>query len=142
MAALFLLAFPLREILMAKPILALVTDLIFSTKITSTARQVGVAFRAVKSEEAMAAALDEWCPTAVLVDMNAEGADALAAIRICRSHEAAPEVIAFLSHVQKELAQQAGAAGAHRVMPRSAFSAELPQLLESFREKANGEDPG
>lgn len=119
---------------MANTVLALVTDLIFSTKITGTARQVGIDVRAVKSEGALVAALDECRPTAVLVDMNADGVDALAAIAICRSHEAAPQVIAFLSHVQKELAQQAGEAGAHRVMPRSAFSAELPKLLESFRD--------
>jgi CheY-like chemotaxis protein len=119
---------------MANAVVALVTDLIFSTKITSTARQVGVDVRAVKSEGALAAALDALCPSGVLVDMNADGVDALAAIGVCRSHESGPQVIAFLSHVQKELAQQAEAAGAHRVMPRSAFSAELPQLLDSFRD--------
>ena len=88
----------------------------------------------VKSEEALSAALEKFRPAAVLVDMNAEGPNALAAIELCRAHASALQVIAYLSHVQKELAEQARSAGAHQVMPRSAFSAELPALLESFRD--------
>jgi len=119
---------------MANTVLALVTDLIFSTKITGTGRSVGVAVRVVKSEAALSAALEEQRPVAVLVDMNAEGPNGLAAIELCRAHTSEPEVIAYLSHVQKELAEQASAAGAHRVMPRSVFSAELPALLAAFRD--------
>ena len=38
-------------------------------------------------------------------------------------------VIGFLSHVDKELARQAEAAGVSQVMPRSQFSETLPDLL-------------
>ena len=38
-------------------------------------------------------------------------------------------VIGFLSHVDKELAREAEAAGVSQVMPRSQFSETLPDLL-------------
>ena len=38
-------------------------------------------------------------------------------------------VIGFLSHVDKELARKAEAAGVTQVMPRSQFSEGLPDLL-------------
>jgi hypothetical protein len=38
-------------------------------------------------------------------------------------------VIGFLSHVDKDLAREAEAAGVSQVMPRSQFSENLPDLL-------------
>jgi len=38
-------------------------------------------------------------------------------------------VVAFLSHVQKELAQQAKDAGCDEVMPRSSFTQNLAEIL-------------
>jgi hypothetical protein len=40
-------------------------------------------------------------------------------------------VIAFLSHVQTGLAEQAKTAGFDEVMPRSKFSMNLPEILAS-----------
>ena len=50
------------------------------------------------------------------------------ALRQGRVAEAMP-VIGFLSHVDKELAREAEAAGVSQVMPRSQFSETLPDLL-------------
>ena len=54
--------------------------------------------------------------------------DALAALRAEPSLRELP-VVGFLSHVRGDLAEAARAAGASRVLARSAFVAELPRLL-------------
>jgi len=43
-------------------------------------------------------------------------------------------VVAFLSHVQTELAAQARAAGCNEVMPRSSFTQSLAALLSSAKD--------
>ena len=43
-------------------------------------------------------------------------------------------VVALLSHVQRELAAQAQAAGCSEVLPRSAFTQNLASILEAARD--------
>jgi hypothetical protein len=43
-------------------------------------------------------------------------------------------VVAFLSHVQGDLAAQAQAAGCAEVMPRSAFTQNLAAILEPAKD--------
>src|SRR5262245_534288 len=105
-------------------IAALVDDLFFKSKIAEVARQTGAEVVFCQSAEAVPADADRIC-----VDLNAVAFYALEAIRILASTHRAP-VIAYLSHVQTELARQAAAAGAKEVMPRSAFVQRLPALLQ------------
>jgi DNA-binding NarL/FixJ family response regulator len=105
-------------------IAALVDDLFFKSKIAEVARQTGAAVVFCQSAESVPPDADRIC-----VDLNAGTFDALDAIRVLASTHKAP-VIAYLSHVQTELARQAAAAGAREVMPRSAFVQRLPLLLK------------
>ena len=57
--------------------------------------------------------------------------DPLAAVRTAREAAAPPRIVAYLSHVQTELAAAAREAGAEEVMPRSEFTANLPEILTS-----------
>ncbi len=109
-------------------VIALVTDLIFATKIGGTARSLGVPLSIVRSLEALTAGAAGH--QLALIDLNAEGVDTVAAVRACKAAEPAPFVIAYLSHVQTDLAAAAREAGADLVLPRSRFSAELPELLK------------
>lgn len=109
--------------------LALVTDLIFATKITSTAKSVGAEVVIVRTLDKLAQRLAQGGQKAVLIDLNAEGVDVLAAIDHCHRASPRPRIIAYASHVQAELIAVARQAGADEVMARSAFVTKLPAML-------------
>jgi CheY-like chemotaxis protein len=109
---------------------AYVSDLIFGTKIASTGRSLGVDVRMVRSADALRELLEAEPASLVLIDLNAAG-DPLAAVGLTRLLQPVPRTIAFVSHVQVDLAEQARDAGADEVMARSAFAARLPELLRS-----------
>jgi len=117
----------------AKPGTALLvsTDLIFSTKITGTARAVGLQVEVVGSVEGAANGIQSTRPRCVLLDL---GLASLTAKRMQEIVEAADGavVLAFGSHVDTARLQQARDAGCTEVMPRSRLSAELPQLLDQY----------
>lgn len=114
---------------MSKSVIACVEDLFFRSKIEATARHLNVPVRFVVPGE-LAAACGDDNAAAVLLELSSNG-DGLAAVRALRNGRvaAAMPVIGFLSHVDKELARQAEAAGVSQVMPRSQFSETLPDLL-------------
>ncbi len=110
--------------------IAVVTDLIFSTKITGTAKALGKPFAVARNLDRLRALLDESPELPlVIVDLNSSGLDTVEAVRVAKAHAKNPHVVAFLSHVEVELAQQARAAGADRVMARSGFVDALPGML-------------
>ncbi len=124
--------------------IAVVTDLIFSTKITGTAKALGGQVQVARSLDALRQKLDAACEAAatgtppteaasgvplVIVDLNSTGVDTVEAVRVAKAHRAAPRVVAFLSHVQAELAVAAREAGADQVLARSAFVDRLPELV-------------
>jgi CheY-like chemotaxis protein len=115
---------------------AFVDDLFFLAKITETARHTGAELRAVSDRDAFLREAAANPGATLLLDLNARGKplEALARIR----EDAAPlptrrRVIAFLSHVQTDLAEQARAAGCDEVMPRSEFTMDLPRILRESR---------
>jgi DNA-binding NarL/FixJ family response regulator len=110
---------------------ALVTDLIFATKILSTAKSVGINLSTVRTTDALRAKLDDNVRLA-LIDMNAEGVDPAGAIEAAKAAPSSPHVLAYLSHVQTDLAEAARRAGADEVLPRSKFSADLPAILQQY----------
>lgn len=108
-------------------VLALVDDLFFQAKILAAARQSGVELICCTTAEALLEQARVSAPALLVVDLNAR-ADALGAIRQFSSGNCAP-VVAFLSHVQTGLAEEARRAGCAEVMPRSQFSRDLPAIL-------------
>lgn len=122
-------------------LIALVDDLMFLSRIREAARAAGIEVCAVRGEaDLVAAARREG--RLVLVDADSERLPwraALAALRAEPASAALP-VIAFVSHVRADLAAAARAAGASRVLARSAFVLELPELVARAR-AAPAEDP-
>ncbi len=109
-------------------IVSIVSDLIFRSKIESTARAVGAHVDSVASANALADVLAAEPVDLVIVDMALDRALALDCI--ARAAESGgPRVLAFFSHVETDLADAARQAGAGEILPRSAFAARLPQLL-------------
>jgi len=113
-------------------VLALVDDILFQAKILETARHVGVTVKAVTQIDALVAEAQQNSPRLVLVDLNAR-AGGVEAIEQLRAAGVNLPVVAFLSHVQLELAERARAAGSSDVMPRSKFTHELAAILSSAR---------
>ncbi len=111
--------------------IAIVSDMIFATRITGTAAKVGAKCKIVKDPGALHDALESDEPGTVLVDMNCDGISPEEAIRTVKSQCPNARVVAFFSHVQTELREQAKAAGADDVWPRSVFVQLLPELLAS-----------
>ncbi len=116
----------------SKQLLAIVEDLFFAVKIEGAAKGAGVALQFAKTEASALAA----APTAelILLDLNCKGIDVLDLL----ARLPGDKVIGFVSHVQTELRQAAAAAGCGRVMARSAFSDQLPAILQSFQNGSSG----
>lgn len=122
---------------MTSTLTALVTDLIFATKITSTAAALDVPVKIVRTLPKLQERLDSGSDAIVLIDLNADGVDVIKAIELCRAAAHAPHTIAYASHVQTELIESARGAGAHEVLARSAFVVKLPALLATLSGRAN-----
>ncbi len=114
-------------------LLILCTDLIFSTKITGTAKSLGVPFAVVRTLEKLREQLAAHPIATFIVDLNADRVNAIEAVRVAKAHAPSPRVVAFLSHVQVELAQEAGNAGADEVLARSGFVAQLPAIVTAAK---------
>jgi CheY-like chemotaxis protein len=114
---------------MTRRILSAVTDLFFSTRITATASQVGVTVIACPPADVVARCLEEP-PDLVVLDLHAAG-DPLAIVRALKADAKtrAIEVLGFYSHVDGALRRAALEAGTDQVLPRSAFTTRLPELL-------------
>ncbi|MBI4544462.1 MAG: response regulator transcription factor [Gemmatimonadetes bacterium] len=126
---------PTEESLSAHaPVLALVADLIFASRIRGAAAAASTeACVSSRAEEVLAWARAA-APRLVLVDLNAAAADPPALIaRLKESGAAELRVVAFASHTDKSAIEAARRAGADRVLARSAFLQALPKLLAEAR---------
>lgn len=116
---------------MTRRILAAVEDLLFKSKISETASQLGIEASFPRSPGKLLDALRESPPDLLILDLNSARFEPLALLRNVRSDDAMRGVVTvgFLSHVQKDLAVAAREAGCDRVVARSAFTRDLPRIL-------------
>jgi len=112
-------------------------DLIFATKVRSTAEALGVATRPIRDAAMLAARLDRVedgkandAVTAVFIDLEA-GPHTLDLIAQAKAHHAAPPVTAFAGHLLTDLLLAAQQRGADQVLTRGAFTAQLPALIQA-----------
>ena len=121
------------ELLMSKPVIAVVDDMFFASKIRATAEHLGVTVRFARStDEALAAARQEE-PSLIIADLHAQKCDPFSLAEQLKADETlrAVPLLGFFSHIQTELQQRAEQSGYDRVMPRSLFTKRLPEILES-----------
>ena len=113
----------------SRTVVAVVNDLMFGSRIRSAAEHAGVRTLFVRTPAELQASAAE--AHLVLLDLETRWLDAPAAVRALKATAAtaAVPVIAFGSHVNGEALQEARAAGADRVLARSAFVKVLPDLL-------------
>jgi len=113
-------------------VVALIDDLFFQMKIAETAKHVGVDFK-VAGNAAVVATMLEPPTKLVIIDLNAKS-DPVGTIARLRTTQPRLPVVSFLSHVQRDLAEQAKAAGATEVLPRSAFTQNLASILAAAKD--------
>ena len=114
-----------------KRVLAAVTDLFFSVKLSEAAKRAGMSLEFVKEpEELLEKAANK--PSLIIFDLNLESIDPVGLItRLKASPDTrAISLIGYLSHIQAELKQKAQGAGCDMVLARSAFSQNMPLIFK------------
>jgi hypothetical protein len=127
---------PIREDAPTR-IFCFIEDLFFLAKIQETARKLGVKVEFVKGDKDSVArildASEAERPTLLVFDLNNLNAKPMALIpKFKAKFKKAVSIIGFLSHLQGDLKMKAVEAGCDTVMPRSAFSQSLPNLLRRY----------
>jgi PleD family two-component response regulator len=114
-------------------VLAAVTDLFFSVKLTDAAKRAGLSLEFVKEpKELLEKAASPQRPSLIIFDLNFEALQPLKLIGKLKGKAETKGIslIGYLSHVQAELKQQAQEAGCDMVLARSAFSQNLPVIFK------------
>ena len=113
-----------------------IEDLFFLAKIQETSRKLGVKVAFVKNDKDVIAQLtgdEEDRPGLIVFDLNNTNAKPLTLIPKLKSKlKRGTSIIGFLSHLQGDLKAKAVEAGCDTVMPRAAFSQNLPNLLRRY----------
>jgi CheY-like chemotaxis protein len=112
-----------------RTVIAVVSDLIFGARIRSAAQDAGASASFVRNTAALfeaAAGADM-----ILLDLDTRWLDAPAAIAALKQNPATSgvDIVAFGPHVAADALTAARAAGADRVLARSAFVRVLPDLM-------------
>ena len=114
-----------------------IEDLFFTAKIQEAARQQGVKVAFMKPDKDVVAHLaelhDHEHPSLIVFDLNNAAAKPLTLIpKLKNKLKKGTSIVGFLSHLQGDLKAKAVEAGCNSVMPRAAFSQNLPNLLRRY----------
>lgn len=112
-------------------ILAVLDDLMFTSKIKTTANQLGVAVTFARSADGALAEMRKTPPTLVILDLNNPRINALDIVAVMKKEPdlASVRTVGFASHVQVDVINAARQAGVDDVMARSAFTQNLAAIL-------------
>lgn len=114
-----------------------IEDLFFIAKIQETARKLGVKIAFIKNDKESIAQItgldEEERPGLIVFDLNNANAKPLTLIpKLKAKLKRSTSIVGFLSHLQGDLKAKATEAGCDTVMPRAAFSQNLPNLLRRY----------
>lgn len=112
-------------------ILVAVDDLMFSSRISTAARAVGSTIRFTRSLDAVLSAARETSPSLIILDLNSARLAPLAIVEALGQDPALAAIptLGFVSHVDTATIEAARQAGVDRVLARSAFVQQLPDIL-------------
>jgi DNA-binding NarL/FixJ family response regulator len=112
--------------------LLLSDDLIFTSRVLGTARDLGSPFRVAKSADALLAIAREQPPAGAIVDLSNPALNIQSLVAELKRLAPAVRVVAYGSHVDTATLKSAREAGCDLVMPRSQFVEELPRSLAAW----------
>lgn len=116
-------------------VVAFMDDLFFQMKLAETAKHVGVEVKVASTAESLRDLLQQQEAKLLIVDLNARN-QPLALVPEIRAGYPKLRTVAFLSHVQADLAREAKSAGFDQVLPRSVFSQNLSEILSVAKESS------
>jgi CheY-like chemotaxis protein len=113
-------------------ILAVLDDLMFTSKIKTTANQLGVPVAFARSAGAALNEMRAAAPSLVILDLNNPRTDPLGIVAAMKAEPALASVptVGYASHVQTDVINAARQAGVGEVMARSAFTQQLAEILK------------
>jgi len=125
-----------------------IEDLFFNAKINETARKLGVKVAFIKGEKTEKEAIAELTggdeadrPGLIVFDLNSANVKPLTLIpKLKAKLKKGTSIIGFLQHIQGDLKAKAVEAGCDTVMPRAAFSQNLPNLLRRYGTQEEEDD--
>ena len=114
-------------------ILAIVDDLMFTSKIKTAANQLGVPIVFARSKDGALDEMRKRAPTRVIFDLNSARTDPLGIVGAMKQDPALASLrtVGFVSHVRADIIDAARQAGVDEVMARSAFTERLAEILKS-----------
>jgi CheY-like chemotaxis protein len=112
-------------------IIAILEDLLFTSKIRTVANRLGVPVTFARSADAARGEMQKGAPSMVILDLNSARTDPLGIVRSMKANAelAAIPTVGFVSHVQTDVIEAARQAGVDEVLARSAFTAQLADIL-------------
>ena len=124
-------------------VLCVVDDLLFSVKISTAAKALGVDMYFERTAEMVLPRVRERQPTLVIFDLNSGRLQPLAAIAAMKDDPALKTIptLGFVAHVDSERIAAARAAGIDQVLARSAFSDRLGEILSAADPPAGATGP-
>jgi CheY-like chemotaxis protein len=113
--------------------LLLSDDLMFTSRITATARQLGLEIRSASAQVGLENLAERQAPRCVILDLSNPGLDVGALVRRLREVCSQPPfIVGYGSHVDAATLRAAREAGCDLVLPRSKFVEELPRVLPEW----------
>src|SRR2546428_13203870 len=111
-------------------ILAVLDDLMFSSKIKTTASQLGATVTFARSADAALAEMRKWPPSLVILDLNNPRTNPLAIVASMKADPALESVptLGYVSHVDTATINAAREAGVGHLLPRSAVAMPVPGI--------------
>ena len=112
-------------------ILAVLDDLMFTSRIKTAASGIGVLVTFVRSADAALAEMRKDTPSLVILDLNNARANPLALVASMKEEQPLSSIptVGYVSHVQTDLIAAARKAGVDEVLARSAFTERLGEIL-------------
>ena len=116
---------------MTRTVIAVVDDLFFASKIRGTAEQVGVSVSFPRSLDAVVEAAQRDQPALIICDLHSQRIDPIELAKQLKADEQLRSIplLGSFTHVQIELQRKAQEAGFDFVIPRSAFTRDLNDIL-------------
>jgi CheY-like chemotaxis protein len=112
-------------------ILAILDDLLFTSKIRSAAQRAGASVAFARSSSAALDQARAQQPALVIIDLNNPRTSPIATIEAMKGDAvlATIPIVGYVSHVDTQTIAAARASGVDEVLARSAFVTALPELV-------------
>lgn len=108
-------------------------ELMFTSRVTGTARDLGLTVRPARSVEVLENLARQQSPRCVILDLANPTLQVAELVAWLRGHcSPMPFIVAYGSHVDTATLRAAREAGCDVVLPRSKFVEELPRALAGW----------